>query len=211
MKNLIAFVGFKSSGKNTAAEALFPLGYTPFSFADSLKDAVASIFCWDRQLLEGITDESREWREQVDEWWANKLGIPHFTPRWMMQNFGTDIMRKTFHDNIWIANVERRISMVENAVITDVRFPNEVKMVNENGGYVIRVKRGPDPDWYDLAKKVNQPYPWPYYVEEFSKLKIHPSESAWIGQKFFNTIENNGTIEQLHDNVVMAEIMVHNS
>lgn len=199
MKNLIAFVGFKSSGKNTAAEALFPLGYVPFSFADSLKDAVAAIFGWDRQMLEGITQESREWREQVDEWWAKKLDIPHFTPRWMLQNFGTEVMRKSFHDSIWILSVERRMLQVESAVITDCRFPNEIKMVNSYGGKVIRIKRGPEPDWYDIAKHANTGLP--SYVAQIKELGIHPSEYAWIGQNFFATIENNGSIEELHANI----------
>lgn len=201
MKNLIAFVGFKSSGKNTAAEALYPLGYVPFSFADSLKDAIASIFCWDRQLLEGITEESREWRESIDFWWANKLDIPHFTPRWILQNFGTEIMRKTLHDDIWILNVEKRMLSVESAVITDARFPNEIKMVKSHGGRVIRIKRGPEPEWFETARFAN----FSGNQQPLVDLRIHPSESAWIGQQFFHTILNDDTIQELHEKVLFSE------
>src|SRR5215475_14081161 len=104
--DLIAFVGFKSSGKNTAAQALLPLGYVSLSFADAIKDALAAIFCWDRDLLEGITEESRRWREQIDPWWANALGIPQFTPRWAMTHIGTDLLRHYFHYDLWVHNVE---------------------------------------------------------------------------------------------------------
>ena len=43
--DLITFVGFKSSGKTTAAHALLADGYHLLSFADALKDALAAIFC----------------------------------------------------------------------------------------------------------------------------------------------------------------------
>ena len=75
-------------------------------------------------LLEGLTDESREWREQVDLWWVEKLGIPDFTPRWAMMHVGTDVMRQHFHPDIWVYNVERRLQQSDGpVVIIDARFP----------------------------------------------------------------------------------------
>ena len=85
--HLISLVGFAGAGKDSVGRILVDhYGYRSFSFAESLKDSLASIFCWRRTMLEGKTNESRAWRETVDEWWADKLGIPHFTPRWAMQN-----------------------------------------------------------------------------------------------------------------------------
>lgn len=202
MKSLVAFVGFKSSGKNTAAEALFPFNYVPFSFADALKDALATIFCWNRDLLEGITRESRIWREQKDEWWANKLDIPDFTPRWAMQNFGTEVMRKHFHEEIWVHNVERRMLLVDarkSVVLIDARFPNEIALTKRYGGTVIRIKRGPDPDWMDIAESANK-----NCVDSLSLITaygIHPSEYAWIGSPVDATIENDGSIALLQERV----------
>ena len=46
------------------------------SFAKSLKDAVASMFNWDRSMLEGDTESSRYWREQPDLYWSEKFGKP---------------------------------------------------------------------------------------------------------------------------------------
>ena len=66
MKHVIGLVGFIGSGKNTVAETLMVNGYQKDSFAAPLKDAVAQIFSWDRNMLEGSTTESRQWREQPD-------------------------------------------------------------------------------------------------------------------------------------------------
>src|ERR1044072_7097204 len=153
---LIAFVGFKASGKNTAAAALYQYGYVPLSFADALKDSLAAIFCWDRAMLEGVTEASRAWREQIDAWWAEKLDIPHFTPRWAMKHIGTDVMRRHFNYNLWVHNVERRLLLLDRPVVlVDGRFPNEIILARRYGGRVFRIKRGPDPDWCDLAIAAN--------------------------------------------------------
>ena len=32
------------------------------------------MFSWDRELLDGKTDESRAWREQKDEFWSAETG-----------------------------------------------------------------------------------------------------------------------------------------
>ena len=95
---IIGITGLIGSGKDTAADYLCTFhGFKRMSFASALKDAVAIIFNWDRELLEGSTKASREWREQVDEWWAERLNIPHLTPRWVLQQWGTDVARKNFY------------------------------------------------------------------------------------------------------------------
>ena len=80
---IVGFVGFIGSGKDTAADYLVNFhGFRRDSFAATLKDSVACVFGWDRTLLEGRTKESREWREQPDEWWSERLGKP-ITPRYI--------------------------------------------------------------------------------------------------------------------------------
>ena len=91
---IIGVCGFIGSGKNTVAEYLVEKHkFVPVSFAHVLKDACASLFGWDREMLEGKTEESRVQREQVDEFWAERLQIPCFTPRYALQYIGTDILR----------------------------------------------------------------------------------------------------------------------
>jgi len=194
---IVGFVGFIGSGKDTAADYLVNFhGFRRDSFANTLKDAVAAVFGWDRTLLEGRTNESRQWREQVDTWWADRLNMPTLTPRWILQYWGTEVCRMGFHDDIWIASLENKLRKTkDNIVISDVRFPNEIKAIHNAGGTVVRVKRGEDPDWYSIAIAANKGHE--FAIEELKRLKIHSSETSWIGCKIDQVIENEGTIEQL--------------
>jgi hypothetical protein len=197
---IIGVCGFIGSGKDTIADYLVGFhGYRRDSFAGTLKDAVAAVFGWDRELLEGRTPEARAWREQVDTWWAKRLDMPTLTPRWVLQYWGTDVCRRAFHDDIWIAALEARLSRrSDNTVISDVRFPNEIASIRSAGGKIVWVKRGQLPEWYDLAVESN--------TGTFNHMKtaypdIHVSETAWVGTKFDYEIDNNGTIDELYTNI----------
>lgn len=203
---IIGFVGFIGSGKDTAADYLVNFhGFRRDSFANTLKDAVSAVFGWDRVLLEGRTKEAREWRERVDPWWAERLNMPHLTPRWVLQFWGTEVCRQGFHDDIWIASLENKMRKTgDDIVISDVRFPNEIKAIKNAGGKVIRVVRGPDPDWYQDAWNVNEGptnMSWAISRARMESLKIHSSETSWIGRGIDHEIDNNGTIDQLFDQI----------
>lgn len=200
---IVGFVGFIGSGKDTAADYLVNFhGYRRDSFANTLKDAVANVFGWDRTLLEGRTAEAREWREQVDPWWSERLNMPKLTPRWVLQYWGTEVCRHGFHDDIWIASVENKMrKTTDNIVISDVRFPNEIRAIHNAGGKVIRVKRGPEPEWYDAAESVNKGpdgnMNWSTSKTRLEQFKIHASETAWVGGTIDTIINNDGTIDEL--------------
>jgi hypothetical protein len=199
---IIGFVGFIGSGKDTAADYLVNFhGFRRDSFANTLKDAVAAVFGWDRTMLEGRTNEAREWREQVDPWWAERLKMPNLTPRWILQYWGTEVCRRAFHDDIWIASLENKLrNSKDNIVISDVRFPNEIKAIHSAGGKVIRVKRGPEPEWYEHAVNANKGdkyMGWSLGRKKLEELKIHASETAWVGGDIDITISNDGTIDEL--------------
>ncbi len=198
---IIGFVGFIGSGKDTAADYLVNFhGFRRDSFANTLKDAVSAVFGWDRTLLEGRTKEAREWREQRDEWWSNRLG-KDITPRHILQYWGTEVCRQGFHDDIWIASLENKMRKTgDNIVISDVRFPNEIKAIKSAGGKVVRVVRGADPEWYQDAWNMNQGptnMSWSISKMRMEQRKIHASETAWIGKGIDLEIDNNGTIDQL--------------
>lgn len=209
---IVGLCGFIGSGKGTVGEHLVSAhGYHSLSFASALKDAVSSIFCWPRELLEGDTRESREWREVEDRWWSRKLET-RVTPRWVLQQIGTDVMRNNFNDSIWVLNVEKRINdLGDNVVVTDVRFPNEVGMIKGfKNGRTIWVRRGPLPEWYDMAHAANSDtfLHAPEAHDEMVKLGIHPSEWAWIGQPMDHVIDNDGTIADLEakiDRVLLSD------
>lgn len=204
---IIGFVGFIGSGKDTAADYLVNThGFRRDSFANTLKDAVAAVFGWDRVLLEGRTKEAREWREQVDPWWAERLDMPKLTPRWVLQYWGTEVARKAFHDNIWIHSVEYKLATIsDNVVISDVRFPNEIKSIKDAGGMVIRTHRGPDPEWYHAAEIVNKGptknLSWASNKSFLDNYKIHVSETSWIGTNFDAILDNDGTIDDLYSQI----------
>ena len=198
---IIGVVGFIGSGKDTIADYLVGFhGYRRDSFAGTLKDAVAAVFGWDRELLEGRTPEARAWREQVDTWWAKRLDMPKLTPRWVLQYWGTEVCRRAFHDDIWIAALEARLSRrSDDTVISDVRFPNEIASIRNAGGKIVWVKRGELPDWYDSAMAANQQVQ--SAVAYLQAQGVHVSETAWVGTKFDAEIDNNGTIEELYTSV----------
>ena len=203
---IIGIVGFIGSGKDTIADYLTNFhGFRRESFANSLKDAVAYVFGWDRTLLEGRTKQAREWREQVDPWWAERLNMPNLTPRWVLQYWGTEVCRKAFHDDIWIASLENKLrNSKDDIVISDCRFPNEIKSIKEASGIVIRVKRGEDPEWYTDACDMNAGDKCLNYSRaktRMSTLGIHASETAWCGTKFDAVLTNDGTIDDLMSKV----------
>jgi hypothetical protein len=206
---LVGIVGFAGSGKGTFGDILVTQhGFVADSYAAPVKDAVASIFGWDRKLLEGDTQESREFRETPEKEWSKYFGRP-FTPREALQKMGTECGRNVYHPNLWVDALEQRIKKYPaNYAITDVRFPNEIDQIVRLGGYVIRIKREPEPMWYNYAIEWNN-VEWDETIPcqanrqvmtEFPG--IHYSEFAWIGNpKITYTIVNDGTFDDLSDEV----------
>jgi len=202
---IIGICGFIGSGKDTIADFLVSHhGYRRESFAGTLKDAVASVFGWDRIMLEGTTKASRAWREQEDEWWSERLGTK-VTPRLVLQLWGTDVCRKAYHDDIWIASLENKLRKIEdNIVISDCRFPNEIQAIKNLGGEVIRVIRGAEPAWYDKAIDCNagmKRIGWSIAKMVLEDQGIHASEYAWVGTNFDHILDNNSTLDNLHKQV----------
>ena len=177
---ILGLCGLIGSGKGTVADILVQQGFTKLSFADRLKDGVAAMFGWDRQMLEGDTEESRKWREDVDFFWTRELGT-EVTPRLVLQLYGTECMREGFYDGIWVSLVKQEILKNPNGnyVIPDVRFQNEIKMIQSLGGQIWRVKRGHDPLWFSRYIKSN-----------VLPNNIHPSEWNWATSKFDRLVIN---------------------
>ena len=204
---IIGICGFIGSGKDTIADYLVNLHhFRRESFANTLKDAVAQVFGWDRTMLEGRTKQAREWREQVDPWWAQRLNIPHLTPRYILQQWGTEVCRKNFHDDIWIASLENKLrNSQDDVVISDCRFPNEIKAIKAAGGKVVRVVRGPEPEWYDAAVSRNRGpngnSTWALSGRRLEQLGIHASETAWVGTRFDAVLDNNGSLDDLYQQI----------
>jgi hypothetical protein len=205
---IVGICGFIGAGKDTAADYL--VNFHEFrrdSFAATLKDAVAAVFGWDRELLEGRTKSAREWREQVDPWWAQRLNMPNLTPRLMLQVWGTEVGRNAFHNDIWIASLENKLrKSTDNIVISDCRFYNEVAAIKNVGGQVIWIQRGIIPHWYDIAAKAN-------HGDDAARRwldteGIHASEYSWAGTSFDHTVCNDSTVDSLYQQ--LNDLLVKN-
>lgn len=197
---IIGISGFIGCGKSTVGNILYnEYGYKIASFAAKVKDAVSIIYGWDRALLEGDTKESREFRDKPDAYWSAIMEKPT-TPRRVLQEFGTDIMRKNVHNDIWIHALVKELS--ENPddkyVITDVRFPNEFKALKKMNGFMMTVSRGDNPEWYETALRCNM-------GEDHLYLDMmgiaHPSEWSWIGQPYDLNVRNDSDIDTLKKNL----------
>jgi len=203
---IIGVCGLIGAGKDTIADYLVNIHqFRRESFANSLKDAVAAVFSWDRDMLEGKTRSSREWREQVDPWWSKRMNMPHLTPRWVLQYWGTEVCRKGFDDDIWVASLESRLlKTTDDIVISDCRFPNEIAAIKRAGGIVVRVQRGPDPEWWNHAVNYNagpKRIGWAIGREALEQAKVHASEYSWVGTEFDAVVDNNSTMDHLYEQV----------
>jgi hypothetical protein len=208
MKQIIGICGLIGHGKDTVAGFLIDEGYERVSFAGVLKDACANIFGWDREFLEGTTDESREWRETIDDWWANRLDIPNFTPRLALQQVGTDALRTHFHPDIWVAACEKQIIQTDkNVVISDCRFFNELQAIKNLGGRTAVVWRHEQPEWWNIASTMNIAQASgkrTHLVDGMSGTykDVHKSEYSWAGWDFDVELLNSSTLEELKQHTI---------
>ena len=198
---IIGLCGLIGSGKGTAADMMVEkFGFEKVSFADSLKDCVSAVFGWHRHLLEGDTNESREFREMVDPFWSKKMG-QDMTPRFILQKVGTEAMRNVIHDNIWIDSLEKKLRKDRDYVIPDVRFPNEKNFIRRMNGSIFHVQRGKHPHWWDDAWIQNT------FGGDLMTVKypnVHISEWAWIGKDIEHVVHNDGSLDELEANLRYA-------
>ncbi len=200
---IIGITGLISSGKGTVADILVnEHNFTKLSFADKLKDGVATIFGWDRAMLEGDTTESRNWRETGDVFWTRETGR-WITPRLVLQEFGTDCMRNGFYDGVWVSLVKQEIinNPQNNYIIPDVRFPNEIQIIKSLDGEIWNVRRGELPDWWGYAIQDNNNSDSTLMKDYHPE--IHQSEWRWIekDEQFDRIIQNDDTVKTLYSKI----------
>lgn len=130
---IIALGGYKGTGKTTLAKTLVHIhGFVRMSFADPIYDMILAGFGIDGRVM--TTDQ----KEATIEW----LGV---SLRYLMQTLGTEWGRNTICQDIWIRIMQRKLDVAKksgyNVVIDDARFPNEVEMVQAEGGIVFETRR----------------------------------------------------------------------
>ena len=146
-RKIVGLVGYAGSGKDTAAIGLSHIGWRRHAFASALKNVARDI----------------GWNGEKDR-----------DGRVLLQHLGCAVRDHVDPDS-WVNALERDVaSHARHAVLTDVRFPNEIEWLRSRGGTLVRIDRpgvGPVND--------------------------HVSEHAWTAFEPDAVIVNDGTPEAL--------------
>ena len=115
-----------------------------YHFADPLKEMAIDLFGLKAEHVYGSDDQKNQKTELLWQNMPNNVDNKdgNMTNREFLEHFGTNIIRKIKNDawsEFTINNVVKQ--QPEIAIIPDVRFPNEVKAIKNNGGIVIRLTR----------------------------------------------------------------------
>lgn len=205
---LVGFVGLKRSGKDTAAQALVDRGWTRMAFADPLKEMAMKLRGVWVEVPEGVhldaavpvmkdsTGHGGSFAQYHDV--VDALGMEQakdLVPdvRRVLQTLGTDCVRGTFGDMAWVAQMRSKLRYAlnhgESVVITDVRFPEELDLVQLLGGIVVGVWRG-DPVSMMEAREMGSDE----HVSERNPYELLERCDA--------RIYNSGTVDDLHETVL---------
>lgn len=118
----------------------------PYSFANPLKRFCIDVLGLTHMQCFGTNEDKDSLTKLLWENMANrpKDKVGFMTAREVLQHFGTNVCRKINND-CWVEATIKSIQQdqPELAVITDLRFPNEVKCVQRIGGKVLRFRRAP--------------------------------------------------------------------
>lgn len=124
---IVGISGARQSGKTTLGKMLASkYGMRHTSFAEPMRKFVADILGVSTSELEAIKEDPIAWLDGK-------------TPRQLLQTVGTEWGRMLIHNEIWTRSAMQRAG--DDCVLSDVRFTNEAKIIRENGGYIVRVRR----------------------------------------------------------------------
>lgn len=171
---LIAVTGQKFSGKDTFAEYFVNAGFTIARFADPLKDMLRAMYrCAGLSASEIERKIEGDLKEEPCPILCDK------TPRYAMQTIGTE-WRNMIDQNLWTIQWAERVTRIlgqgGHVIVPDCRFVHEADFVRKMFGTIVRVNR-------------------PSQVLTDG----HSSELEMQQIVADVTVENNGTIDDLHD------------
>ena len=152
----------------------YELRYTSYSRLSygNCPDYYEKYFCSKEEAIEYIEGDLEVDQDSIE---ISKIEL---TPRLLLQLLGTECGRDIIHPNIWVNATMADYTEHSNWIISDVRFPNEAKVIKDKGGILIRINRN--------------------IGLEF----MHESETALDNYNDWDyTIDNDGTIENLIEKV----------
>ena len=113
-----------------------------YAFADVLKEFAVDVLGLEYNQVYGTNEEKNSPTHLLWENMPTGNNKGPMTGREVLQYFGSDICRKMY-ENIWFDACIRRIRKdnPELALISDVRFPNEITGIQKEGGIVLGLPR----------------------------------------------------------------------
>ena len=143
---LIGLVGKKGSGKDTLKDYITKNNNNiiSYAFADPLKEICRILFQLSHEQLYG--------HQSIKEKKIDELNV---SPRILFQRIGTNLFRNELlnvlpemknvlkNDSIWIFAFKRwyKKNKNKNVIVSDVRFENEAKSIQDMGGILIYIDR----------------------------------------------------------------------
>ncbi len=138
MNKLVAFSGFKSSGKSTATQFLLSRGWIDIKLAHPLKQMLVTMY-----TIAGISEADAIRRIEGDLKEVPDPVLLGKTPRHAMQTLGTE-WRNMIGENLWVEIWKRAVIQQlkhTNVVCSDVRFEPEIRALRELGGQLVWIDR----------------------------------------------------------------------
>jgi hypothetical protein len=179
---IIGLIGRRSAGKSTVAAFL----QKEYGFAELAFATALKSVCQQLFCLSDAQLSDRILKETVDDRWGK-------SPRQLFQWFGTDVMRRQFMDGFWVERLRYDLETATGpVVVSDIRFANELAMIRSlmRPVIIIRIDRDTTLDALDQ----------------------HASEAEQLGLDADFTIQNRGTIPDLHRGIaerLMSDMRFH--
>lgn len=175
---LIGLSGYARSGKDTVADYLVKnYGFTRMAFADPIREALYRL---DPHItFASMPGIKLSWAVDKSGWEVVKEESEEV--RGLLQRMGTEVARNMFGEDFWVDYAIGQSWKNDNVVFSDVRFRNEATAVQKNWGVNWRINR-------PGTKAAN----------------AHISETQMDNYRDFDVVlENNGSVQELHDQIDM--------
>jgi hypothetical protein len=170
---IIGLSGYAQVGKDTVAQILVEdYGYTRIGFADIIKKAA--------YILDPIiTLDGMRLAHAVEKYgWETSKQVPEV--RRILQVLGSEVGRELIDPQIWVELTMHSVHPDDKIVISDVRFKNEAEEIKWKQGKIWRITR----------------------IDKDAPVNVHRSETDMDSWDFDQYVANNGTVEDLKQEVI---------
>ena len=161
------------------------------------------VFYTEEEAQKYYDDHMASYKEMGTTHYTAAISIFKPTPRWFMQNIGTEALRNNIHQNVWVNALfsefkpqcykelddykcglyytcpdyedgECHSKEYPHWIITDTRFPNEMKAIEKNNGIKLKIIRYQSADqwakeysnWFNIVEPRNkdaEDFEWGWY------------------------------------------------